>query len=145
MMVFLGKSSQHLCSKCYLKLCIGQYFIEFSSFCILYVLIDDFWHTDLTKQVGNFSVLSAKCLAAAYLGFFKKKEQYCWVIECDLHDRTGMKSEDRHHKVNVSMLGRFTQFDTSGSSTVQRISNRYPPYNATVPYPAQESTYRTFK
>lgn len=37
------------------------------------------------------------------------------------------------------------QFDTSGSPTVQRNSNCCPPYNATVPYLAQEYTYHTFK
>lgn len=44
-----------------------------------------------------------------------------------------------------SMLGRFPQLNTRGSPTVQLISNRWPPYTASVPYPAKECTYRTFK
>lgn len=77
--------------------------------------------------------------------FFEGKGHYCLVIKCDLRDRTGVKSEDRHHKVCVSMLGRFTQLNTSGSSTVQLVFNCCLPYNASVPYPAQERTYHTFK
>lgn len=36
-------------------------------------------------------------------------------------------------------------FNTSGSSTVQFVSNCCPPYTSSVPYPAQERTYHTFK
>lgn len=99
-----------------------------------------------SKEVIYFSVLSAKCLVISYVGFFEAKGHYCRVIKCDLRDRTGTKSEDRHHKVCVclSMLGRFTQFNRPGSSAVQLVSNCCPPYNASVPYPAQERTYHTF-
>lgn len=52
-----------------------------------------------------------------------------------------MKSPHKRHKVCTSMLGRF---NTPSSPAVQLVSNCWPPYTASVPYPAQERAYRVF-
>lgn len=133
-----------------LSICAFSFFLCDSVFlsrlslhiCFLCVLLDHFQHTDLSQVSRSlffffFLALSAVC----FLIVICEKGYYFAICVTE----TWTNSEDRHHKVCVSMSGRFTQLDASGSSTVQHISNCVPPYTASVPYPAQQCAYHTFK